>query len=203
MPQKFRVRSALQNGQPFYGRAGRGWTDQWAEITVLDQDDDPMVPNKVKNLPDVPDPSQVGRRSFAKLSADKRIIVKPLDGADADAINRPALEARVSELEKALDKAHTALCDLTARCDGRRGDARPGWLDGWLAGWQRGLLACPPVCPCVCLPAYLPPSPASYPRNSDLFRPSQQLRPPHLANFLANNLMRYSNQRSNKRYLGI
>jgi len=115
MPQRFQVRASLIKGQTFYCRAGRGWSSEWTEITVLDQDDDPMHENKVKNLPDVPDPVNLGRRSFALVSKDPRITVQALDGGTADAIRVPELEARAGELEKTIAKLRADVESLTMR----------------------------------------------------------------------------------------
>jgi hypothetical protein len=66
------------------------------------------------------------------------------DAAELKAITWEAvvLDERHPWQRAALAKAHTALCDLTARCDGRRGDAGPGWLAGWMAGWLDGRGGC-------------------------------------------------------------
>lgn len=115
MPQRFKVRASLVKGQTFYCRAGRGWSSEWTEITVLDQDDDPMHENKVKNLPDVPDPERMGRKSFALVSKDSRLTVQALDGGTADAIRVPALESRAAELEASLTKSRAEVESLTMR----------------------------------------------------------------------------------------
>lgn len=115
MSQRFEVRAVLVKGQPFYCRAGRGWTEGWTQIEVLDQDEDPTLPNKVKNLPDVPDPTRLGRKSFAILSADARIVVKPVDGTSAEAIKLPALESRIADIEAQLGATKKALDDSNLR----------------------------------------------------------------------------------------
>lgn len=117
MSQRFQVRASLAHGQPFYCRAGRGWSSEWTEIEVIDQDADPMLPNKVKGLPEVPDPARLGRKSFAIVNADPRIVVKPLDGTAADAIRLPEVESKVAGLQAQLAEVTAQLeaANLRAR----------------------------------------------------------------------------------------
>jgi hypothetical protein len=115
MSQRFQVRASLIKGQKFYCRAGRGWTDQWTEVTVLDQDDDPMITNPVKNLPAAPDPANIGRKSFVVLSKDSRIVIKPVDGEIADVMQLPALASRVAALESELARSKADIEATTLR----------------------------------------------------------------------------------------
>lgn len=126
MSQKFVIRATLLPGQPFYCRAGRGWTGNPTMVELLDQDDDPMLPNPNKNLPDVPDPVRIGRRSFEKLQKDSRISIKT-DGdetAEALASKLPSVQlelgeakARIAELEASADQAALHLKSVEADRD--------------------------------------------------------------------------------------
>jgi hypothetical protein len=98
MPQKFLVRASLLPGQPFYCRAGRGWGSDPKTIEVIDQDDCPLVDNRVHGLPKVPHPTLVGRKAFDILLKDARISVKPegADSSEAMASQVPGLQAKLS-----------------------------------------------------------------------------------------------------------
>ena len=111
MSQIYVVRATLVNGQPFYCRAGRGWTQEGTEIEVLDQEDDPMVPNKMPGLPAVADPKRVGRKSFAVLKKDPRISIQAAGGDEALLASVPELEARLSASEKRADDLAAQLVD--------------------------------------------------------------------------------------------
>jgi hypothetical protein len=119
MSQKFLVRASLLPGQPFYCRAGRGWTSDPTPIEVTDQDDDEMLPNRIPALPLVPHPTRVGRKSFAILQKDARISIKAEGDEQAEvlAAKVPGLEAKLTSLELSLKDAGLVIERLESKRD--------------------------------------------------------------------------------------
>lgn len=109
MSQKFIVRASITPGYTQFFRAGRGWNPNGTEIEVLDQDDDPMVPNPNPKLPDVPHPTKIGRKSLAVLRADPRISIQTADQASVE-----AMAQRFPELQGELELAKRSLEELTS-----------------------------------------------------------------------------------------
>ena len=123
MSQRFIVRASLLPGYNHYFRAGRGWTASATEIELVDQDDDPMLPNPKPGLPEVAHPTQVGRKSFTILEKDPRISIKTVgeESSEAMAAQLPGVQlelsraaARIAELEAAREQDESHISTLEA-----------------------------------------------------------------------------------------
>lgn len=111
MSQKFLVRASLLPGQPFYSRAGRGWTNDPTLVEVLDQDECPKLPCRIKGLPDVADPNKLGRKAFEQLMKDPRISIKPegFESAEALASQVPALQMELGKAKATIESLQSDL----------------------------------------------------------------------------------------------
>lgn len=101
-------------GHPNYHAANRAWpSGQEVVIDVLDQDDDPMTEGKGSDgeMHTYPHPTQVGRTSFAKLRADKMLMVRLVGGTPEEA---ETMQEKVAQLQASL-AAITCRAELAER----------------------------------------------------------------------------------------
>jgi len=92
-------------GHPNYHQAHRAWpSGQDVVVEVLDQDDDPMVIGKGSDgeMHTYPDPLRVGRESFARLQADKMLMIRLVGGSPEEAETQ---QKQIAELQHTLATA--------------------------------------------------------------------------------------------------
>jgi hypothetical protein len=96
-------------GHPNYWRAGRSWpSGQEVTVTVLDQDEDPMITETIKGeARTFPDPVMIGRVSWAKIMADKSLVKVPV-GQSAD---------QALELQEKIEAMRQQLAAATLRAE--------------------------------------------------------------------------------------